>query len=190
MTVRGVLVAGATGTQGSAVVEQLLAAPRAYDVFALTRDPSADAARDLADRGVTLLEGDLERPATLVDAMVDAKADVGRFVTHVLTAPEQCRTATVPLVGTALTLTGIAGAFEDRLHGEVQPVHIPLHTARMRVGEAYAALFEWYNEVTPLEVSSPLGSGVVDATPLSAYLSRSGWGKEELPGQWEPARVQ
>ncbi len=74
MTIRGVLVVGATGTQGGAVADRLLADDRAIDVYALTRDPSSPAARKLAERGAIVVQGNLWEPQMLVDAIepVDA----------------------------------------------------------------------------------------------------------------------
>ena len=55
-----VLVAGATGTQGSSVVDHLLSGEFGeYDVHGLTRRADSDAARTLESRGVTVLEGNL-----------------------------------------------------------------------------------------------------------------------------------
>ena len=59
-----ILVYGATGTQGSPVAEQLLAAGRPVRV--LTRD--AARARALADRGAEVAVGDLADPASLAAA--------------------------------------------------------------------------------------------------------------------------
>lgn len=74
MTIRGVLVVGATGTQGGAVAERLLADERGIDVYALTRDPSSTAARKLAEQGAIIVQGDLWEPQSLVEAIepVDA----------------------------------------------------------------------------------------------------------------------
>jgi uncharacterized protein YbjT (DUF2867 family) len=58
-----VLVTGATGRQGGAVIRHLL--PKGWKLRALTRDPTSPAARDLADRGVEVVQGDLEDPASL-----------------------------------------------------------------------------------------------------------------------------
>jgi leucyl-tRNA synthetase len=55
-----ILVTGATGNQGGAVVDHLLAAEQSFDVRGLTRDASSDAAASLEDRGVTMGEGDLD----------------------------------------------------------------------------------------------------------------------------------
>jgi uncharacterized protein YbjT (DUF2867 family) len=74
MAARGVLVVGATGTQGGAVVECLHGTASELDVVALTREPDGEAARELAERGVTVVQGDLWKPGTLVDAMAEVEA--------------------------------------------------------------------------------------------------------------------
>ena len=70
---RVVLVTGATGKQGSAVVEALLASPVDFQILALTRNPSSKAAQAIAAKSniITLLIGDLDDPATIfTDAAV------------------------------------------------------------------------------------------------------------------------
>jgi uncharacterized protein YbjT (DUF2867 family) len=62
-----VLVAGATGRQGGAVVEHLLRA--GIPVRALCRDPSSAKAKRLSDQGVAVVAGDLNRPASLDPAL-------------------------------------------------------------------------------------------------------------------------
>lgn len=62
MSVRNILVTGATGKQGGAVVKALLAKPPSYDfqILALTRKATSPAAKALAaNPKVTLVEGDL-----------------------------------------------------------------------------------------------------------------------------------
>ncbi|WP_265110496.1 NmrA/HSCARG family protein [Halosolutus halophilus] len=82
--VESVLVTGATGNQGGAVVDHLLAADTDFDVFGLTRDASGETARRLADRGVTMVEGDLNEKASLAPhvAAVDAVFAVTNFWTE------------------------------------------------------------------------------------------------------------
>lgn len=58
-----VLVAGATGRQGGAVVRHML--PKGWRLRALTRNPKSYAARQLAEKGVELVEGDMDDPASL-----------------------------------------------------------------------------------------------------------------------------
>ena len=69
-----ILVYGATGTQGSPVAAQLLAAGRPVRI--LTREP--DRARALADRGAEVAVGDLADPASLAAA----HEGVDRVVLH------------------------------------------------------------------------------------------------------------
>ncbi len=57
-----ILVIGATGAQGIAVIDKLLeaaadGAPSPYAVRALTRDPSSRRAKELAGKGVELVKG-------------------------------------------------------------------------------------------------------------------------------------
>ena len=62
-----VLVTGATGRQGGAVLKHLL--ERGWPVRALTRRPDSPAALGLAARGVEIAAGDMEDPASLERAM-------------------------------------------------------------------------------------------------------------------------
>ena len=60
---RAVLVTGATGRQGGAVIRSML--PKGWKLRALTRRPDAAPARELARRGVEIVRGDLDDPASL-----------------------------------------------------------------------------------------------------------------------------
>ncbi|MDP9867610.1 MULTISPECIES: NmrA/HSCARG family protein [Streptosporangium] len=64
---RVVLVTGATGNQGGATARQLLA--RGWTVRALVRDASKPAAQVLRDQGAELVQGDLDDPRSLREAM-------------------------------------------------------------------------------------------------------------------------
>ncbi len=66
-TGKTVLVTGATGQQGGAVVRQLLA--NNWQVRALTRDPAQPAAQSLARQGVEVVKGDISDPAALQAAL-------------------------------------------------------------------------------------------------------------------------
>ncbi|WP_436908653.1 NmrA/HSCARG family protein [Halosimplex marinum] len=69
-----VLVTGATGNQGGAVVDHLLASDEAFDVRGLTRDATSDTAQALEDRGVRMVEGDLNDPESLREPVGEADA--------------------------------------------------------------------------------------------------------------------
>jgi uncharacterized protein YbjT (DUF2867 family) len=62
-----VLVAGATGRQGGAVIRHM--ALKGWKLRALTRNTSSHAAQDLSRQGVQLVQGDLEDPASLERAV-------------------------------------------------------------------------------------------------------------------------
>lgn len=61
-----ILVTGATGAQGGALIPLLLA--RGFAVRALTRNPAKPAARALADLGADVVAGDLDDEASLLRA--------------------------------------------------------------------------------------------------------------------------
>ncbi len=67
MAASSVLVTGATGQQGGAVARERLAA--GYEIRALTRDPSKEAAQALAADGAQIVAGDLDDPASLEAAL-------------------------------------------------------------------------------------------------------------------------
>ncbi len=59
---RAILVTGATGKQGGAVIAALLAQKASFQMLALTRDSSSASARRLASQSpnITLIEGNLD----------------------------------------------------------------------------------------------------------------------------------
>src|ERR1700746_230936 len=65
-----VVVTGATGKQGGAVVKSLL--ERGHEVRAVTRNPDSPKARELAKGGVTLVRASLEDTAALTKALEGA----------------------------------------------------------------------------------------------------------------------
>ena len=62
-----ILITGATGRQGGSVVRHMLA--KDWKLRALTREPGGGAARNLIDRGVEVVRGDLEDPSSLEKAV-------------------------------------------------------------------------------------------------------------------------
>jgi len=64
---RRVLISGATGQQGGALVAAL--AGKGFDLRAMTRKPDSPAAKALAARGVSVVRGDLNDPASVREAL-------------------------------------------------------------------------------------------------------------------------
>jgi uncharacterized protein YbjT (DUF2867 family) len=70
---RSILVTGATGKQGGAVVQALLASPRRSDftIYALTRSIDSPSAKRLAAKGeniIKLVQGDLDHVEAIFKA--------------------------------------------------------------------------------------------------------------------------
>src|SRR5262249_37699106 len=61
-----VLVTGATGRQGGAVIRHML--PKGWKLRALSRDPESHAAVSLTRQGVEVVQGDLEDPVSVARA--------------------------------------------------------------------------------------------------------------------------
>jgi uncharacterized protein YbjT (DUF2867 family) len=66
-TPKRILITGATGKQGGATIASL--AGSGFDLHAMTRKPDSPAAQALKARGVTLVPGDLDDPASLRKAL-------------------------------------------------------------------------------------------------------------------------
>ena len=87
MTTRKILVTGATGKQGGAVVRALLASPPPFpfEILALTRNTSLSSALNIAKNSpkVTLLEGDLDHCETIFEKAGGREAVWGVFLVTV-----------------------------------------------------------------------------------------------------------
>jgi uncharacterized protein YbjT (DUF2867 family) len=63
MSSKKILVIGATGKQGGALVEALLARKTSnFDIYGLTRDASSNSAKKLTAKKVTMIQGDAKIP--------------------------------------------------------------------------------------------------------------------------------
>ncbi len=67
-----IAVFGATGSQGGSVTDALLA--QGANVRALVRDAQSERARSLAERGVELVQADVDDPRSLIDALTGVDA--------------------------------------------------------------------------------------------------------------------
>jgi len=63
ITNKTVLITGATGRQGGAVIRHML--PKGWKLRALTRNPGSATAQDLTRQGIDVAQGDLEDPTSL-----------------------------------------------------------------------------------------------------------------------------
>ncbi len=75
------LVMGASGDQGQAVIDGLLASGKYSPVFGATRDVSSLGAIEAANMGAILLQLDLDDPETVEKALLETQAKYIFFVT-------------------------------------------------------------------------------------------------------------
>ncbi|KIY49153.1 NAD(P)-binding protein [Fistulina hepatica ATCC 64428] len=64
-----ILVIGATGAQGIAIIDYLLKEPTPYAVRALTRDPTSERAKELEKKGAELFQGRFDDFACVKEAL-------------------------------------------------------------------------------------------------------------------------
>lgn len=64
---KSILITGATGQQGGSLIDALLG--HGFDLRGMTRKPESPAAASLAARGVTIVKGDLDDPASVRKAL-------------------------------------------------------------------------------------------------------------------------
>ncbi|CDO72581.1 hypothetical protein BN946_scf184983.g64 [Trametes cinnabarina] len=84
MSKKLIAVTGATGQQGSSVVDFLLKEPETFAVRAITRDPTSPAAQALVARGVEVVKADLSSLEETTAAFTDAWGVFGltQFYVH------------------------------------------------------------------------------------------------------------
>jgi uncharacterized protein YbjT (DUF2867 family) len=69
MAARKLLITGATGKQGGAVIESLLSRSAPFEILALTRNASSKGAQSLASKpNITVVEGNVSSPAPVFSA--------------------------------------------------------------------------------------------------------------------------
>jgi uncharacterized protein YbjT (DUF2867 family) len=131
---KAVLVLGATGKQGGAVTKHLLA--NGWKVRALVRDPNKEAAQTLRSQGVEVVQGDLNNPASITEAM---QGMYGAFsVQSTFDAEEEERQGKA--VADAAKTVGIAHLVYSSVLGANLPMGIPLFAAKDHIEQHIHAL--------------------------------------------------
>jgi uncharacterized protein YbjT (DUF2867 family) len=126
-----VLVTGATGNQGGAVVDALSRSARRWRIRALTRNPQGPAAQALRARGVEVVGGDLAQPGTLAAPLAGA---------HGVFSVQNYRSAGAEgevLQGTSLVDAAVAAGVQMFVHSSIGGAErargIPLFDAKWAV---------------------------------------------------------
>lgn len=97
MALRKLLVTGATGQQGGALISALLTQqPKQFHIFAVTRNPSSPSALRLASKGVTLIKGDTTDASAIFTQVQDI------YGVFLVTAPNSSeKEQAIPLIDAA-----------------------------------------------------------------------------------------
>ncbi len=143
---RTVFVTGATGQQGGAAVDALL--ERGHSVIALTRNPSSDRAKALAERGVKIVAGDFSDPGSLVNAAR------GADTAYAMSTPFEAGTADETKQGIALANALKAAGIGHVVFGSVasadKATGIPHFDSKYEVETHLASLSVPYSIVAPV----------------------------------------
>lgn len=130
-TSRTILVTGATGQQGGAVLRHLM--PQGWRLRAMTRDASKPAAKELAAMGVEVVEGDMKDPASLERAME------GCYGVFAVTTPfeegVEAETAHGVAMADAAKATGVEHFVYSSVASANDDTGIPHFESKMRVEE-------------------------------------------------------
>lgn len=144
-TSRTILVTGATGQQGGAVLRHLM--PHGWRLRALTRDPSKPAAQELARMGVEVVEGDYLDPPSLERAMA------GCYGVYALTTPfegVEAETAHGVALADAAKAAGVEHFVYSSVASANEETGIPHFESKMRVEEHIQYLNLPYTIVRPV----------------------------------------
>ena len=131
-----VLVIGATGNQGGAVVQALL--PKGHTIRTLTRNPDSDAAKKLTDLGVEVMKGDFSDSDSLL------KAATGMDTIYAMTTPFETGTEAEVKQGIAIADTAKKANVGHFIFGSVASADlktgIPHFDSKFEVEKHIAAL--------------------------------------------------
>lgn len=133
---RKILITGATGKQGGAVIEALIASQAPFQILALTRDVSR--AQSLASKpNVTIVEGDISKPSSIFEAN---NPIYGVFCVTVPGKKDAEEAQAKPLIDESLkngvehfVFTSVERGGSDK--SETNPTNIPHFAAKHRIEE-------------------------------------------------------
>ncbi len=141
-----VLVMGATGSQGGAVVRNLL--PKGHRIRTLTRNPDSPKAKQLTEQGVEVLKGDFNDS----DSMV--KAATGMDTVFAMTTPYEAGVEAEAKQGIALAdavkQAGVGHLVFNSVASADRNTNIPHFDSKYKVEQHIASLKIPYTIVAPV----------------------------------------
>lgn len=165
---RTILVSGATGDQGGSVARHLLR--RRHHVRALTRDPSAEAARALADLGAEVVPGDFDDPISLRNAATGMDA-VFAMGTPFGTDPATETRQSIALIEAARQV-GVGHVLYSSVASALEDTGIPHFESKAEVEEHLRAVAVPHTVIAPVAFVTDLTSpDVVQSLQQGHYPS-------------------
>ena len=135
---RSLLILGATGNQGGATVDALLAAPHDWHVRALVRNPQSEKAQALKRRGVELVRGDLNDAESIRGAVAGAEG------VYSVQSPQeggpQVEEKQGIMVASAAKKAGVAHFVYSSVAGAERQSGVPHFESKWRVEQHIAAI--------------------------------------------------
>ncbi len=104
-----------------------------------------------------------------------AAEDIGAFAALAFENPDQWIGREVDLAGDEMTMTDIAGAFSRVTGREVSYVQTPWDQFEEQMGEEFAVMYRWFDDVGYEADIGALRSEHPGLTSLEDYLRRHGW---------------
>ncbi len=104
-----------------------------------------------------------------------AVEDIGAFAALAFENPDQWIGREVDLAGDEMTMTDIAGAFSRVTGREVSYVQTPWDQFEEQMGEEFAVMYRWFDDVGYEADIGALRSEHPGLTSLEDYLRRHGW---------------
>jgi len=178
------LVTGANGHLGGAVVRNLCKLAKPGDFAVATRNPQSEFAHQLAAQGIEVRRADFDAPDTLADAfrgirkalIISTYADNRLRLRQNLNALEAAQRAGVE----HFIYTSFANAGPHSLSEHTQLVHYPTEQAILSSGLTYTILrHALYAEILVNDLEDTLASGVLQrcgGEAACAYISRDDLG--------------
>ncbi|MGI8911475.1 MAG: NmrA/HSCARG family protein [Rubrobacteraceae bacterium] len=104
-----------------------------------------------------------------------AVEDIGAFAALAFENPEEWIGREVDLAGDEMTMTTIAGTFSHVTGREVSYVHTPWDQFEEQMGEEFAVMYRWFDDVGYEADIGALRSEYPGLTGLEDYLRGHGW---------------
>ncbi|MCA1718468.1 MAG: NmrA/HSCARG family protein [Actinobacteria bacterium] len=123
-----------------------------------------------------ILDGTLAQPLDPEKPLQQVNVeDIGAFAAMAFENPDEWLGREVDLAGDELTMPEMAETMSQVTGREISYYQVPWHQFREQMGEEFAVMYEWFNEVGYEADIPALRSEYPELTTLEQYLRNHGW---------------